>query len=68
MKDTIYWGLFRDIWGFLAESYPPKQDEAYWTSVCQKAREIAERYEQSRLAKDLLLGIIAELERKAETA
>lgn len=65
-KDSIYWKIYADIWGFHKKYADVKGDDSYWEQVVHDAGELYKKYEnqpEGEFAKKLILNILDELER-----
>lgn len=65
-KDSIYWKIYADIWGFHKKFADVKSDDSYWEQVVNDAGELYKKYEnqpEGEFAKKLILNILDELER-----
>ncbi len=55
--------LFGEIFTMYKKFYHPEESNEYWTSLVENTRDISSRY-NTKLASDLCLIIVDELERK----
>lgn len=65
-KETIYWALYADIWGFHKKYADVKKDDAFWEQVIDEVNVICEKYKgkpEEEFAKQLLLDVLDELDR-----
>lgn len=65
-KETIYWALYADIWGFHKKYADVKEDDAFWEQVVDEAHIIYEKYKgkpEGEFAKKLILDVCDELDR-----
>ncbi len=65
-KETIYWALYADIWGFHKKYADVKEDDAFWEQVVDEAHVIYEKYKdkpEGEFAKNLILDVCDELDR-----
>ncbi len=60
--------MFVDIWEHYKKFYRAEDTEKYWTEQIAACQELQEKYKNSKLAKDMLLAIVKELERKSKEA
>ncbi len=60
--------MFVDIWEHYKKFYRAEDTEEYWTEQIAACQELQEKYKNSKLAKDMLLAIVKELERKSKEA
>lgn len=58
--------MFVDIWEHYKKFYRAEDTEEYWTEQIEACQELQEKYKNSKLAKDMLLAIVKELERKSK--
>lgn len=65
-KETIEWNVFSDIWNFLKKYYFVQDDDAFWKNCFEDANALYEKYGNSKFAKDLILTVLDELERRAK--
>lgn len=59
----IEYNLFADIWKLFKLYYHTEDNQGYWNSLIDSAREIEKKYKSS-LCNDLLIAVIMELENK----
>lgn len=65
-KNSIYWKIYADIWGFHKKFADVKGDDSYWEQAVNDAGELYKKYEnhpEGEFAKKLILNILDELER-----
>ncbi len=60
---SIY-DMFTDTWRFYRKHADMQQTEEYWEAMLAEAREITERHQDNKLCCDLIIAVMAELERK----
>lgn len=58
-----YWNLYKDVWNFHKKYSKVQTDDAYWRSVMDESRQIANQYGNHEFALALLVAVINELER-----
>lgn len=58
--------MFVDIWEHYKKFYRAENTDEYWTEQIAACQELQQKYQDSKLAKDMLLAISKELERKAK--
>ena len=66
MRDTPYFKVFRDVWGFMGVHYPVTDDPDYWGNLVDDAAAVYRKWaatEYGTFVKALLLDIVEELER-----
>lgn len=61
-----YWNLYKDVWNFHKKYSNVQTDDAYWEAVVDESVQIANRYNNCKFVRDLLLAVTNELERKAK--
>ena len=69
MKDTPYFEIFRDVWGFMGAHYPVSDAPDYWGKVVDDSAAVFRKYAATKygtFVKALLLDIVEELERNGE--
>lgn len=65
-KDSVYWKIYADIWGFHKKFADVREDDEYWEQMVSDAGELYKMYEkqpEGEFAKQLVLNILDELER-----
>lgn len=65
-KDSVYWKIYADVWGFHKKFADVKGDDSYWEQVVNDAGELYKKYEkrpEGEFAKKLTLDVLDELER-----
>ena len=60
--------MFVDIWEHYKKFYRAENTDEYWTEQIAACQELQQKYKDSKLAKDMLLTIVKELERKSKEA
>jgi RNA:NAD 2'-phosphotransferase (TPT1/KptA family) len=58
--------LFSDVWRLFRKYYNISADQEYWNDLLREVHEIENKH-NSKLCIDLLIAIVAELERKYTT-
>lgn len=58
--------MFVDIWEHYKKFYRADNTDEYWTKEMAACQELQQKYKDSMLAKDMLLAIVKELERKSK--
>ncbi len=67
LKDTAYWGLFGDIWGFFKKYYNTPQNDDAWEQLISECNAIHSKYKETQIANfcgDLLISCVDEIERR----
>ena len=59
----IEYNLFSDIWKLFKYYYHTEENQDFWNSLLDSAREIEKKYKSS-LCNDLLIAVIMKLENK----
>lgn len=59
----VEYNLFSDIWKLFKYYYHTEENQDFWNSLIDSAREIERKYKSS-LCNDLLIAVIMELENK----
>ena len=65
-KDSVYWKIYADIWGFHKKFADVREDDEYWEKVVNDAGELYKKYEkrlEGEFAKKLTLDVLDELDR-----
>lgn len=65
-KDSVYWKIYADIWGFHKKFADVREEDEYWEQVVNDAGELYKKYEkrlEGEFAKQLVLNVLDELER-----
>ncbi len=65
-RETTYWTLYADIFGFHKKFADVKEDDSYWEQVVNSAGTLCKKYEQvpeAEFAKQLTLSVLDELDR-----
>lgn len=57
--------IFNDIWTLYKRYYYPEDNEQYWNNVISDFKSLSKKY-QTKLANDLCIAILNELDRKAK--
>ena len=65
-KSTIEFAIYADIWNFHKRYYKISDSDDYWEAVIDDANALYKKYDNSKLAKSLVLAVMEELERKAK--
>ena len=60
--------MFVDIWEHYKKFYRAENTDEYWTEQIAACQELQQKYQDSKLANDILLAIVKELERKSKEA
>lgn len=60
------WGMFTDAWKFYKKYADVQQSDEYWEAVVDESGQIANKYDNAKLAIALILAAIEELERKSK--
>lgn len=66
LKNSAYWQIFGDVWQYFKQFYPPQSDDEYWDKVVAEIESLMIKYKGSegeKLAQDLILAVLTELER-----
>lgn len=58
--------MFVDIWEHYKKFYRAENTNEYWTEQIVACQRLQQKYKDSKLAKDMLLAIVKELERKSK--
>ena len=58
-----YYQLIGDLWKFMKKYLPPQTDDEYWQQLTSDTKTFAEEHGDTRLAKDLVMAIVNELDR-----
>lgn len=58
-----YFEAYRDVWGFHKRHSKVLNTDAYWQSVINESGQITKKYGNDRFVNDLLIAVVAELER-----
>lgn len=58
--------MFVDIWEHYKKFYRAENTDEYWIEQIAACKRLQQKYQDSKLAKDMLLAISKELERKAK--
>ena len=58
------YNIFTDVWKLYKKYADVRTDDEYWEKVVNESDEIAKKYGNGRLCRDLILAVIAEFERK----
>lgn len=64
LKNTTYWSLFGDIWGFFKKYYDTPRN---WEQLMSECNMIYSKYKETQIANfsgDLLISCVDELERR----
>ena len=56
--------IFTTVWRFFKKYADVKSTDEYWENVVNESGQIAKKYGNGRLCRDLLLSVLSELERK----
>lgn len=62
---TVY-NIFTDAWKMYKKYADVRPDDGYWEAVVSETNALAEKYNNGRLCRDLILAVISELERKSK--
>lgn len=58
-----YHKLITDLWQFLKKYLPVRSDDEYWQQLTSETKTFAEEHGDTRLAKDLVMAVVNELDR-----
>lgn len=58
--------VFSDVWRFYKKFMDVQQSDEYWEAVVVEADAIAEKYQDNKLLRGLILAAVEELERKSK--
>ena len=61
-----FFEAYRDLWNLHKKYFDVLNTDDYWQSVMQDARQIEQTYKNNKFVLDVLMAIIAELERRAQ--
>lgn len=62
---TVY-NIFTDAWKIYKKYADVRSDDEYWEAVVGETNALAEKYNNGRLCRDLILAVISELERQSK--
>lgn len=66
LKSSAYWQIFGDVWNYFKQFYPPQSNDEYWNKAVVEIESLMIKYKGSegeKLAQDLILAVLTELER-----
>ena len=66
MRDSPYWGIFRDVWGFFKTFAEVQETDEFWERLMSEAETVYRRYEnapQAGFARSLILSAVNEIDR-----
>ena len=61
-KDSFEFNMFMDLWGIIKEYGIVEQEDAYWISLTNAAREFSKKY--GPWAQELVIATMEEFERR----
>lgn len=69
LKETIYWGIYGDMFKLFKELMPPQDTKSYWDKVLTRSQSAADKYAQTegaQFAQEQAMSVVNEIERVAK--
>lgn len=65
-EDSREFLMLQEYWGLMKKYWIPENNDAYWDELISETDQFAKRHENEKFARDLIMALIGELERKAK--
>ena len=60
------YNIFTDVWKLYKKYADVRPDDEYWENVVNETNTLAQKYDNGRLCRDLMLAVMSELGRKSK--